>query len=138
VVYEDGLQTRDFTFVDDIATANLLVMGDERADGRVFNVGRGQPVTVIRLIEALSAAYGLDPAYRVSGEFRPGDVRHLVHDATAIGELGWRPEVSLEEGLARVAEWIRGQGELAEYFSDALERLRAQGVVQAARSAAVS
>lgn len=136
VVYEDGLQTRDFTFVDDIATANLLVMGDERADGWVFNVGRGEPVTVIRLIEALSAAYDLDPAYGVPGEFRPGDVRHLVHDATAIGRLGWKPTVSLEDGLTRVAEWIRGQGQLADYFTDALERLRGQGVVQAARSAA--
>ena len=134
VVYEDGLQTRDFTFVDDIASANLLVMGDERANGRVFNVGRGEPVTVIRLIEALSAAHGLDPVYRLSGEFRPGDVRHLVHDATAIRQLGWKPIGSLEDGLGRVAEWIRGQGTPAEYFSAALERLREQGVVQPARS----
>jgi dTDP-L-rhamnose 4-epimerase len=136
VVYEDGLQTRDFAFVRDIALANLMVMDDERADGRVLNVGRGKPVSVIELIEKLAAAYGREPNYTVPGEFRPGDVRHLVHDASAIRELGWRPESSLEQGLAATADWISGQGALDEYYSNALERLRERGVVQSARSAA--
>ena len=135
VVYEDGLQTRDYIFVRDIARANLLVMADDRADGRVFNVGRGEPVTVIDLIEQLSDAYGRQPNYGVPGEFRPGDVRHLVHDAASIRELGWAPETSLPDGLAQVADWIGGQGELREYYSDALEQLRERGVVQAARAA---
>jgi dTDP-L-rhamnose 4-epimerase len=134
VVYEDGLQTRDYAFVGDIARANVLVMEDERADGRVFNVGRGEPVNVLELIEQLSAAYGREPNYRIPGEFRPGDVRHIVHDATAIRELGWRPETTLEDGLAQVAGWILGQGTLDEYYSDALEQLRERGVVQSARA----
>jgi dTDP-L-rhamnose 4-epimerase len=134
VVYEDGLQTRDFAFVRDIARANMLVMEDERADGRVFNVGRGEPVTVIELIEKLAAAYGREPSYSVPGEFRPGDVRHLVHDAAAIRALGWRPETELEEGLAVTADWIRSQGALDEYYSDALRRLRERGVVQSVGS----
>lgn len=133
VVYEDGLQTRDFTFVEDIARANLLVMDDDRADGRVFNVGRGEPVTVIELLERLAAAYDLPPSYTVPGEFRPGDVRHLVHDATSVRALGWKPQTSLADGLATVAEWIRSQGAVREYYSDALERLRKTGVVQSTR-----
>jgi dTDP-L-rhamnose 4-epimerase len=136
VVYEDGLQTRDFAFVRDIARANLLVMEDERADGRVFNVGRGEPVTVVELLEKLAAAYGREPNYAVPGEFRPGDVRHLVHDASAIRELGWQPETGLLDGLAVTADWIGGQGALDEYYSDALDRLRERGVVQSSRSAA--
>lgn len=136
VAYEDGLQTRDFTFVRDIARANLLAMDDDRADGRVFNVGRGEPVTVIHLLEQLAAAYDRQPVYTVPGEFRPGDVRHLVHDASAIRELGWKPETTLEAGLAEVADWIRSQGTLAEYYSDALARLRKTGVVQSARVSA--
>jgi dTDP-L-rhamnose 4-epimerase len=133
VVYEDGSQTRDFIFVRDIARANLLAMDDDRADGSVFNVGRGEPVTVVRLLEQLAAAYGRPPSYTVPGEFRPGDVRHLVHDAKAIRALGWKPETSLADGLAAVAEWIRSQGALREYYSDALTRLRKSGVVQSAR-----
>ncbi|HWH44545.1 MAG TPA: NAD-dependent epimerase/dehydratase family protein [Thermoleophilaceae bacterium] len=134
VVYEDGRQTRDFIFVGDIANANVLVMGDERADHEVFNVGRGVPVNVIELIEKLAASYGLEPAYEIGGQFRPGDVRHLVHDASRIAELGWKPETSLEDGLGEVVEWINGMGAVREYFSSALERLRQQGVVMRAGS----
>ena len=133
VVYEDGLQTRDYIYVGDIARANLLAMDDERADGRVFNVGRGVPVTVIELLEQLAEAYGRAPSYRVLGEFRPGDVRHIVHEASAIRALGWAPETSLEDGLRAVAEWISSQGSVREYYSDALEKLRERGVVQSAR-----
>ncbi len=136
VIYEDGLQTRDFTFVADIARANLLAMEDERANGRVFNVGRGEAVTVIRLMEQIAAAYDVKPIYAIPGEFRPGDVRHLVHDATSFRELGWEPETTLENGLAEVADWIRSQGALQEYYSDALENLRRTGVVQSAHTPA--
>jgi dTDP-L-rhamnose 4-epimerase len=128
-VYEDGHQTRDFTFVRDIASANLLAMRDDRADWRVFNVGRGEPVTVVELIERLAQAYGLDPSFRITREFRPGDVRHLVHDASSIRELGWKPETTLEEGLAEFVSWISTLGRPKEYFSAALEGLRARGVV---------
>jgi len=128
-VYEDGHQTRDYIFVRDIARANLLVMEDYRANGRVFNVGRGVPVTVVELVEKIAAAYGLEADFEMRGDFRPGDVRHLVHDATAIRELGWEPGSTLEEGLEAVVEWVRSLGEVREYFSDALERLRRTGVV---------
>jgi dTDP-L-rhamnose 4-epimerase len=129
LVYEDGHQTRDFVFVEDVARANLLVMDDSRADGGVFNVGRGEPVTVIHLVAALAAAWGLPAAYELSGEFRPGDVRHLVTDATAIRALGWQPEVTLEDGLRRAVAWMRDLGPLDEYLSEALRPLRDQGIV---------
>jgi dTDP-L-rhamnose 4-epimerase len=133
VVYEDGLQTRDYIYVGDIARANVLAMEDERADGRVFNVGRGEPVTVVELLEKLAAAYGREPSYRVPDDFRPGDVRHIVHESSEIRSLDWAPETSLEEGLRAVAKWISGQGSLREYYSEALEKLRERGVVQSAR-----
>jgi dTDP-L-rhamnose 4-epimerase len=130
-VYEDGRQTRDYIFVTDIAAANLLVMEDERADGQVFNVGRGEPVDVIELVTALAEAYGLEPAYQLTNDFRPGDVRHLVHDASRIRALGWEARYGLGDGLADVVAWISSLGELGVYFSDALAALRDQGVVVA-------
>jgi dTDP-L-rhamnose 4-epimerase len=129
LVFEDGFQTRDFVFVEDVARANLLVMDDDRANGRVFNVGRGEPITVTRLVEALAAAWELPATFELSGEFRPGDVRHLVTDAAAISALGWRPEVGLEEGLRRAVDWMRTLGRLGEYLTDALGSLRDQGIV---------
>ena len=134
LIYEDGMQSRDFVFVEDVARANLLVMDDERADGRVFNVGRGEPVPVKRLVESLAAAWSLPGDFELNGEFRPGDVRHLVTDGTAIRALGWRPEVGLDEGLRRAVEWMRGLGRLEEYLSEALGSLREQGIVMQSRA----
>lgn len=128
-IYEDGRQTRDFIFVGDVADANVVVMNDERADHTVFNVGRGVPVTVVDLVEALAGAHGLPLDYDLPGDFRPGDVRHLFIDASPLEELGWAPRVSIEDGMSQVVEWIRSLGEVREYFSDALEQLRSQGVV---------
>ena len=124
LIYEDGRQTRDFVFVEDVARANLLAMDDERANGRVFNVGRGEPVTVQRLVDALAAAWELPAASEVSGEFRPGDVRHLVTDGTAIRALGWRPKVGLEEGLHQAVERMRSLGRLDECLTGALGEVR--------------
>jgi dTDP-L-rhamnose 4-epimerase len=140
LVYEDGRQTRDFIFVRDIARANLHVMDDPRADWQVFNVGRGEPVTVIDLIDDLAAALGLMSRFEITGEFRPGDVRPLVHDASRLRGLDWRPETTLEEGLAQVVAWISSLGDLKEYFSGVLEALRRRGVVmrsERARAGAV-
>jgi dTDP-L-rhamnose 4-epimerase len=133
-IYEDGRQTRDYIFVRDVARANLLAMADERANWEVFNVGKGEAVTVIELIERLASAYELQPEYELRGEFRPGDVRHLVHDARKLRQLGWSPETSLEEGLAEFVAWIRDFGELRNYFSKALDRLRGHGVVMRSRA----
>lgn len=134
VVYEDGRQTRDFIYVGDIADANVLAMNDDRADHEVFNVGRGLPVSVVDVIDRLARAYDLEPEYEIGGQFRPGDVRHLVTDAAKIRRLGWEPRTSLDDGLGQVVAWIGGMGEVREYFSEALERLRAQGVVMKAGS----
>jgi dTDP-L-rhamnose 4-epimerase len=128
-VFEDGRQTRDWIFVRDVAAANLVAMESEQADWCAFNVGRGKPVTVIELIEELARCYELSPDYRCAGEFRPGDVRHLVPDASQMRALGWEPQTSLRAGIEAVADWIRQLGPLEEFFTRALHHLREVGVV---------
>lgn len=127
--FEDGLETRDFVFVRDVVRATLLAMEREEANWNVFNVGRSEPVTIVTVIEKLAGAYGLEPDYVISGEFRPGDVRHLVLDAGRMRGLGWAPEIGLEEGLASMADWILSFGLVEDVFSETLGRLREQGVV---------
>lgn len=135
VVYEDGRQTRDFCYVADIARANLLVATDDRADGGVYNVGSGVGTTVGELALLLADALNVPIAPEYPGEFRPGEIRHLISDTSRIAALGWRAEVPLADGVRRYLDWIATQGDVRDYFTAAAERLRAQRIVHAARGA---
>jgi dTDP-L-rhamnose 4-epimerase len=84
-------------------------------------------------VKSLAAAWGLPGEYELNGEFRPGDVRHLVTDATAIRALGWAPQVGLDEGLQHAVNWMRGLGRLEEFLTEALASLRNQGIVMQSR-----
>jgi len=130
VVYEDGLQTRDFIFVEDVARANVMVAEDDRANFQAFNVGTGIATTVLEFVNLLNDTYQkhVEPVLR--GEFRPGDFRHLVTDATRLHSLGWKPLVPLSEGLRRYAAWIENYGSISEYFSEAERLLKQTRVIQ--------
>ncbi len=128
--FEDGRETRDFVFVGDIVRATMTAMERSDADGQVLNVGRGEPVTITGVIEALAKTYGLEPDYLVTGEFRLGDVRHLVLDASRMRALGWTPATDLDQGLAAMAEWIQSLGPLEDVFSGTLGEQRRQGAIR--------
>ncbi|MGC9359022.1 MAG: NAD-dependent epimerase/dehydratase family protein [Anaerolineae bacterium] len=105
-VYGDGEQTRDFTYVSDAVEANLLAM-ERGAAGSCYNIGGGSRVTLNRCLEVLSQVTGRPVNVEHVGEQR-GDVRHTWADTTrAQEELGFRPRVALEDGLAREAAWMR-------------------------------
>ncbi len=127
--FEDGRETRDFVFVGDVVRATMTAMDRDDANGKVLNVGRGQPVTIIEVIETLARAYGLEPDYVVTGEYRSGDVRHLALDASRMRALGWTPETALDDGLAAMAKWIRSLGPLEDVFSGTLAEQREQGAI---------
>jgi dTDP-L-rhamnose 4-epimerase len=134
VVYEDGNQSRDLVFVEDIARANILVATDDRANGRIMNVGTGNAVAIGELARLLSTKLGKDIEPHVPGEFRPGEMRALISDISRIQELGFVPAVDLPAGIDRYLSWIGQQGDIGEYFSAAERRLRARQVVKKARA----
>ena len=104
-VFGDGLQTRDYVYVDDVVRANLLAVGSPA--GGAFNIGRGVETTVLELVEALAphARDGFEPEHAPA---RPGEVRHNALDSTrAEAELGWRATVGLDEGLERTLGSLR-------------------------------
>jgi UDP-glucose 4-epimerase len=107
VIYGDGRQTRDFTYVDNVVEANLLAMEAPRADGAVFNVACGARYSLLDLVDRLNAILGTALAPR-HAPARPGDVRHSQASiARAQEQLGYRVQVSFEEGLARTVAWYR-------------------------------
>jgi len=108
VVFGDGEQMRDFVFIEDVVRATLSACEAPGVAGEVFNVGRGEGVTINKLAEVVIEVTGLEGKVRHSPP-RPGDVRASVADITRAREqLGYRPEVSLREGLIRTARWFRG------------------------------
>ncbi|MGH2559462.1 MAG: NAD-dependent epimerase/dehydratase family protein [Thermomicrobiales bacterium] len=135
VVYEDGRQSRDLIFVEDVARANLLVATDDRADGRVFNVGAGNAVGIDSLARLLAARLGKETEPEMPGTFRPGEMRALISDISRIEDLGFRPIVSLAEGIDRYLAWIRSQGDVRDYFQAAEQGLKRRQIVKQASPA---
>ncbi len=130
VVFEDGLQSRDFVFVGDVARANLLTAESSKADFGAFNVGTGQPTTVRGFIDALNDCYGTDLEPAVEGRYRSGEVRHLYADTARLASLGFAAKTSLRQGLQAYADWIRSLTVPKEYFSEAQSLLLSQGVIR--------
>jgi dTDP-L-rhamnose 4-epimerase len=129
VLYEDGEQTRDFSFVQDIARANLLAAQTDKLDGWAVNVGSGRGVPIREVAEHISDALKIDIPPEAKGEFRPGEMRHLTSDTTRIRAAGYKPDVDLAEGISRYLDWIRAQSDVRDYFSEAETILRDKGIV---------
>ena len=138
VMYEDGGQTRDLCFVEDIARANLMVATTDKLDGLPVNVGSGRATSVRDLAGIIAGKLGVDLRPLARGEFRPGEIRSLISDISRIRTIGYEPSVTLEEGISRYIDWIRTQGAVEDYFTQAEVGLRANGIVQSVRAGATA
>lgn len=129
LIYEDGKQLRDFICVRDLVRAKLLLLEDARANGGSFNIGTGRPTSILALAKTLCTLYGrpdLEP--QIVKKFRSGDIRHCYADVSRIHALGWRAEVSLEDGLRELAEWGEAQ-EARDQVEAAHRELEKRGLV---------
>jgi len=130
VIYEDGLQTRDFIWVEDIADACILSMEREEANYRVFNVGSGKPVSIAGIAELLIrllAVKGIKPD--ITFGFRKGDVRHCYADTSRIkNALGFTPKVPFEEGMKKLIRWSK-TARSEDKFARASAELKKRGLI---------
>ena len=129
-IYEDGGQLRDYINVRDVAMANVLVMEDSRADYGVFNVGGDRAVTVLEFAQTMLDAFDSDLQASVTGEFRLGDTRHTISDTSALRDLGWQPDIQVEQNVAEYVTWMQEQTGTAEYLQEAERVMRQQNVIQ--------
>ncbi len=123
VVFGSGEQTRDFTYVDDIAHAIAAAARCDAALGETVNLGSGVPLRVLDLVDAVAKAVGRD-VRTVHDAPRPGDLAALCADSQRAKQLfGFRPRVSLPEGLARLVDWYHASASSAEQMlRDEVER----------------
>jgi dTDP-L-rhamnose 4-epimerase len=131
-LYEDGQAIRDYVNISDVVDANVLVLTDGRASGRVFNVGGGKPVTAAEFSAVVQQQYGSDQPGQVTGEYRFGDTRHILSDISALRGLGWEPQHTPADSVAAYADWLKGMDGLDSVLAEANARMRALGVVRKA------
>ena len=107
VIYGDGQQTRDFTFVENVVHGNLLAADAEGVAGRVINMADGRKTSLLQLIDALNELLGtnVQPTFEAA---RPGDVRDSLADISAARELlSYEPKIAFNEGLAKSIEFYK-------------------------------
>jgi dTDP-L-rhamnose 4-epimerase len=130
-LFEDGMVTRDFVFVGDVAQAVIQCATYEQPLNSIMNVGSGEAVTLIDVVETIADVIGKKAEYTISGRFRVGDVRHAIADMerykTLLGE--WTP-TSLKEGIAQYLEWYLGEEPLEQAALEAsLQEMEQKGLL---------
>ena len=128
-IFEDGLESRDFVYIDDVVDATILGLEKEEANNQVFNVGTGVATNVLTVANELVKNYGMDVSINVSGNYRLGDIRHNYADLTKINRLlGFSPKVSFEVGLKNFAEWVNTQEVQEDKYQKSIDEMKAKGL----------
>ena len=131
-LYEDGEAIRDYVNINDVVDANVLVLEDEHAIGRVFNVGGGKAITTRQFSDVVMRQYGSAEPGQVTGEYRFGDTRHIFSDTSALRSLGWAPQRDTADSVAAYAGWLKGMDGLDGVLAAAQAQMRSLGVVRRA------
>lgn len=128
-IFEDGLESRDFVYIDDVVEATILGLVKEEANGMVFNVGSGTPTTVNEVVETLMKAYNLSVPVTISGNYRLGDIRHNYADLTRIREnLGFEAKVSFMQGISNFTNWVKTQALTVDRYDESLQEMKRKGL----------
>ena len=130
-VFEDGTESRDFVYIDDVVNATILGLEKEEANGEVFNVGSGVATDVFTVAKTLVESYGINVPISINGKFRLGDIRHNFADMSKINEsLGFKPSVSFTEGISRFSKWVLEQEVSEDKLDDSLEEMKSKGLLK--------
>jgi len=110
IVFEDGLQRRDYVHVGDVARANLLALEDARTDYEAYNVGGDEALSALEYAAIVGDVVGVQMPPEVPGYYRYGDTRHIVSDTRKLRDLGWEPTLSAAEIVREYADWVSASG----------------------------
>ena len=130
-IFEDGKESRDFIFIDDVVKATALSVERDEANGQVLNVGTGVPVTVLNVAESLMKNYGIEVPLNISGNYRLGDIRHNYADISKIKSLlDFKPSVSFEEGLKKFTGWVNDQEISISRYEESINEMKKKGLMK--------
>lgn len=128
-IFEDGKESRDFVFIDDVVDATILGLEKDEANNQAFNVGTGVAIDVIAVAKGLAKNYGEEVLINISGNYRLGDIRHNYADLTKIKSvLGFTPKVSFDEGLEKFTQWVNTQEVQEDQYQKSINEMKAKGL----------
>jgi len=130
IIFENGLQSRDFVSVHDIVQANILAMNSSAADYEMLNVGSGATTTIKNVADVLIKLYGKDIQAEITNKYRKGDVRHCFADISKIKNmLNFEPKVSFEQGMQELINWSEAQ-KSDDKVEQATQELKEKGLME--------
>ncbi|RYG95585.1 MAG: NAD-dependent epimerase/dehydratase family protein, partial [Alphaproteobacteria bacterium] len=128
-IYEDGKESRDFIFIDDVVESLVLALTKPEASGECFGIGTGVGTSVMDVAESLVRLYGVEVPLTVTGAYRVGDIRHNFADTTkAENLLGFKAKIGFQEGLAKFAQWVLEQPVQRDSYGESVDSLKKRGL----------
>ena len=128
-IFEDGKESRDFVYVDDVVEATILGIEKDEANYEVFNVGLGEAIDVNTVASTLTRAYDSNSKITISGNYRLGDIRDNYADLKKIkSKLGFEPKISFEEGIRRFTAWVNAQEVVEDKYEKSIEEMKEKGL----------
>ena len=128
-VFEDGRETRDFVYIDDVVDATILGLEIDGASGYAFNIGTGVATDVLTVANTLKKYYGVEVPVTISGNYRLGDIRHNYADISLAHRiLGFEPQWSFDAGIAKFVEWVNDQDVQEDKYEASIEEMKRKGL----------
>jgi dTDP-L-rhamnose 4-epimerase len=128
-IFEDGLESRDFVFIDDVVNATVLGIEEEEANGQIFNVGSGVATSVLKVAQTLVTKLGIDVDLNTTGNYRLGDIRHNFADLTHIkNKLGFEPKHNFDSGISAFTNWVTQQEVKTSNYEQSINEMKARGL----------
>lgn len=128
-IFEDGLESRDFVYIDDVVDATILALTKDAANGEVFGIGSGVPTSVKDVAKKLIESYGAAIEVKITGNYRIGDIRHNYACLKKSKELmGYEPKVSFEQGITNFTNWVKSQEIGNDLYEQSINELKSRGL----------
>ena len=128
-IFEDGKESRDFVYIDDVVNATILGLEKEEANYETFNVGAGEPIDVITVARLLTKYYNSKVSINITGKYRLGDIRHNYADLGKIKRLlNFSPHINFHEGLKQFCKWVDTQTVQEDNYVNSINEMKEKGL----------
>ena len=128
-VFEDGKETRDFVYIDDVTDAIILSIDNDKANYEVFNVGSGEKTDVLTIANTLKEKYNSNINIKISGNYRLGDIKDNQADLTKIHDiLGYSPKIDFKTGISNFVDWVESQEVEEDNYNKSIQEMKEKGL----------